>query len=76
MLCFDPEKRISAAAALRHTWLLKNTEAIVINEIINSEAMKNLKDFRAETKLQQAALTFLATHLITKEEMKELHQTF
>lgn len=72
MLCFDPDKRIAATSALRHTWLLKNTESIVIEEVINSEAMKNLKDFRAETKLQSAALTFLATHLITKEEMQEL----
>jgi hypothetical protein len=30
---------------------LKNTETIVIEEVINSEALKNLKEFRAETKL-------------------------
>jgi len=33
--------------------------------------LKNLKDFNASTKLQQAALTFLTTHLTTKEEMAE-----
>jgi hypothetical protein len=51
MLAFDPEKRISAASAISHNWILKNTETIVIEEVFNSEALKNLKDFRAENKL-------------------------
>ena len=51
MLTFDPEKRISAAQAIGHPWILRNTETIVIEEVINSEALKNLKEFRAETKL-------------------------
>jgi hypothetical protein len=37
-------------------------------DIINSDALKNLKDFNANTKMQQAALSFLTTHLITKKE--------
>ena len=44
--------------------------------MVNSDALKNLKDFNASSKLQQAALTFLTTHLITTEEMKELMKTF
>ena len=72
MLCLDQDKRISAELALTHTWIKKNTDSIVIEEVINSDALKNLKDFRAETKLQMAAITFLSTHLITKEEMAEL----
>ena len=47
MLTFDPDKRISAAQALSHSWIVKNTETIVIEEVINSEALKNLKNFRA-----------------------------
>lgn len=51
MLTFDPERRISAFDCLKHNWITKNTETIVIEEVINSEALKNLKIFRAETKL-------------------------
>ena len=51
LLCFDQDKRISASQAIHHPWILKNTETIIIEEVINSEALKNLKDFRAETKL-------------------------
>ena len=76
MLCFDQDKRISATQVLNHNWIHKNTESIVIEEVINSDALKNLKDFRAETKLQQAAVTFLSTHLINKDEMAELQNAF
>lgn len=71
MLCFDAEKRITAAQAINHQWIVKNTETILFDEFINSEALKNLKEFNASSKLQQAALTFLIAHLITKEEMEE-----
>jgi hypothetical protein len=47
-----------------------------LEEVINSEALKNLKDFNSQSKLQQAALTFLTTHMITQEEMRELARTF
>ena len=52
MLCFDIEKRIGAAAAIGHPWIVKNTETILFEEFINSEALKNLKEFNASTKLQ------------------------
>ncbi len=76
MLTFDPERRISAAQALSHQWIVKNTELLLIEEAFNSDAMKNLKNFRAENKLQQAALTFLTMHLINKDEMVELQKAF
>jgi hypothetical protein len=43
MLTFDPDKRISATSALSHSWIQKNTENILIEEAIHSEALKNLK---------------------------------
>lgn len=51
MLCFDQDKRIAAAQAISHAWIVKNTETIVFDEFINSEALKNLKDFNANSKL-------------------------
>jgi hypothetical protein len=38
--------------------------------------LKSLKEFSSQSKLQQAALTFLTTHMITQEEMRELAKTF
>ena len=43
MLCFDAEKRIGASAAIGHPWIVKNTETILFEEFINSDALKNLK---------------------------------
>ena len=51
MLYFDHEKRISASQAIGHPWILKNTDNITFEEVINSDALKNLKDFNASTKL-------------------------
>jgi calcium-dependent protein kinase len=48
----------------------------VLEEAVNSDALKNLKEFNSTNKLQQAALTFLTTHMITQEEMRELQKTF
>jgi calcium-dependent protein kinase len=76
MLTFDPEKRISAQTALGNSWILKNTESLLIDEAIHTEALKNLKEFNASSKLQQAALTFLTTHLINKDEMAEIYKAF
>jgi calcium-dependent protein kinase len=61
---------------LHHDWIIQNTETQLLEEVINSEALKNLKDFNSQSKLQQAALTFLTTHMITQEEMRELAKTF
>jgi len=51
MLTYEADKRISAPQALAHQWIVKNTEMLLIEEAFNSDALKNLKDFRAESKL-------------------------
>jgi calcium-dependent protein kinase len=76
MLTFDPERRITAQNALLHTWIQNNTESMQIEDAQHSEAMKNLHSFNAQNKLQSAALTFMTTHMISTEEMRELQKTF
>lgn len=39
-------------------------------------ALQNLRDFRAEKKLQQAAITFIVSQLASKEEMDQLQKAF
>ena len=52
----------------------------MIKEKVNKEVMqhnlKNLKNFKAEQKLQQAAFTFIASQLASKEEKQRLLETF
>lgn len=65
MLCFDPERRITAQQAILHAWVVNNTENMLIEEAAHSDALANLQMFNSSNKLQQAALTFLTTHMIT-----------
>lgn len=43
---------------------------------MSKTALGNLKNFTAEAKLKQAAITFMTTHLATKEERMQLKQSF
>ena len=78
LLEFNPSKRISAAEALTHQWLLsKNTKSVDKN--LSMKCLKNMKKFHAERKLQQASLTYIVNNLLSKEEkndMLELFQNF
>lgn len=60
-------KRLSAKEALQHPWIKEKVKTN-FNEKVSKQAMSNLRDFTANTKLKQAALTFMTTHLATKEE--------
>ena len=60
MICVDPKKRISAKEALQHPWLRKilqipDHEA----QTLDPETIKQLKLFKASSKLRQAALNVL-----------------
>ena len=76
MLAFDSDRRIVAKDALSHPWISKNTAATQLSDIEHVDILKNLKDFDANNKLQQATLTFMTTHLISQEETRELMKTF
>lgn len=71
----DPQRRMTAKEALSHKWILRK----VHNDFdidVAKQTISNLQDFRAETKLKQAAITFMVTHLSTKQEQKELKKSF
>lgn len=76
MLMYDPSKRLSAKEVLEHRWfekvLIKNT----VNKEVIQHNLRNLKNFRAEQKLQQATFTFIASQLASKEEKQQLMETF
>ena len=80
LLEVDPNKRLSAAQALEHVWFKKNINLDLLKETKNPESigmfMKNITEFCAEQKLQQATLAFLVHNFAPKEELNELKKIF
>lgn len=75
MLTYDPDKRITAENALKHQWVMKKAyEEIDVEVTLN--ALKNLKNFNIEKKLQQATITYLVNQLAQKEDLIELQKAF
>ena len=75
MLILDPDQRISASDALEHEWFTKYKKGEIDNSKL-SKAMKGLKKFKTDQKMQQAALSYIVTHMATKEDTKELDEAF
>jgi calcium-dependent protein kinase len=75
MLDFNPTSRYSASECLNHKWLTDNTKK-TIDTKFSIKCLNNMKKFHAERKLQQAALTYIVNHLLSKEEKNELLELF
>jgi len=76
-MTYHPRQRISAEEALRHTWINKHSqkEFIMTPDIRNY--LENLRSFNKPlTSLQKAALTYMAGHVIAKEEEIKLRDAF
>ena len=75
MLEFNPSTRFSASECLSHKWLTELTKKN-LDQKFSVKCLNNMKKFHAERKLQQAALTFIVNHLMSKEEKNELLELF
>jgi calcium-dependent protein kinase len=76
MLQLNPDKRPSAHECLEDEWVVTNSLNSFRNSDIPLNTLVNLKAHRAEQKLQQAVLTFMSSQLISKDESKQLAETF
>ena len=78
MLTKDFNDRISAKEALNHEWFSLNTKEKILrlDMPIARRSLRNLKDFRSTTKLQEAILFFLVNNLTSKEEQEDLLEQF
>lgn len=79
MLTKDPKVRINANDALRHPWFEKFDSAFATKEEQNEnliQSLRNLKNFSAESSLQRAVLSYIATQEIEPQEEKHLKQLF
>lgn len=66
----DVKKRPSAAQALKHPWLSHIKE--VVDQEATEDILNNLKAFRADEILKQAALGYMASQLVSKQEKEKL----
>lgn len=57
-------------------WIVKNAAAKEYNSISGMHSLENLKNFRAERKLQQAVLAFITNQLISTADIRELRDNF
>eukprot|EP00914_Ancora_sagittata_P011954 GHVO01023177.1.p1 GENE.GHVO01023177.1~~GHVO01023177.1.p1 ORF type:complete len:548 (-),score=88.06 GHVO01023177.1:70-1713(-) len=77
MLIYDPAKRITAEAALKHPWCQRAAEdKIQPDQPALANALQNMKKFQTSQKLAQAALLFIGSKLTTAEETKSLTDIF
>ena len=74
----DPKSRISAEEALKDNWIKHNLDLSKenVSKTQLKHQYKNLKNFSAKTKLQQASIAFLVHQLTTNETTKELRSMF
>ena len=80
LLKVNPLKRISAKEALEDIWFKKNINIDKLKEGQNLNNfdmfIKNISEFCAEQKLQQATLAFLVHNFAPKDELNELKKIF
>ncbi len=76
MLTYDPEKRVSAEEALSDIWIVKYTHADRVEAVNVLESMTLLKQFKAESNLQKAVLSYMADHIMSLEQEQKMRQVF
>jgi calcium-dependent protein kinase len=75
MLKYNVKERYNASECLNHAWFKKN-EKIDKNSKVSLNALKNMKQFKAKGKLEQATVSFIVNQLISKQERNELLSQF
>ncbi|CAG9317318.1 unnamed protein product [Blepharisma stoltei] len=76
LLVFNPNERISAEQALEHPWIKSNIQNITSENPIYSDALNQLRKIRIKSKFEKCILSFIASHILTAEDEKELSKLF
>lgn len=78
MLEFEPNKRISSQEAIEHPWLvnIKQKQITNIDKNYFSSVLKNIKDFNAKEKLQQATIAYIVHFIYNSQEIEGLKKVF
>lgn len=75
LLEYDTELRLTAAQAIKHTWTTGNYEQNPRRTALLSDGVGNFMAFCRTQRLQQAALTAMATQL-SSQQMEQLQEQF
>lgn len=76
LLEYDSSQRPSAEQALNDHWIKNTAQKSEVNKPIAMQVMKNLKSFRATSKLHTALWGFLVAFCSTTEEKNKLLKIF
>lgn len=76
MMIYDPSERFTALEALNHPWIESSCCKEIVSKDSTKSLLNDLRSFNAELKLQQAALTYIVSQLVTNKEKEELQSTF
>lgn len=81
MLSFEPYKRPSAREALQHPWIRRVIEAqteVTQNRdrVMTQQALGEVVRFQAPSKLQQAALTYIASQCLSKFDKAPIERIY
>jgi len=76
MMLYDPSQRYSALEALNHPWIQGTASKEKIPSDETKSLLGDLRSFSAQHKLQQAALTYIVSQLITSKEKEQFQSVF
>ena len=81
LLEHDPNKRISAKAAINHEWFkIQNTKELLFNCSNGANTMgsmlNTISSYKSDFKLQQVAIAFIVHNMTQTEEVKEIYSIF
>jgi calcium-dependent protein kinase len=78
LLTLDQDKRPSAEDALKHPWIVEANKLTTANlqSDVALNALTNLQNFNANSKLQQATYAFIASQLLGKQEKESIDKVF
>ncbi|OMJ66055.1 hypothetical protein SteCoe_37240 [Stentor coeruleus] len=75
LLILEPNDRISALEAISHPWV-KSFRGHEEEQVNLAHTLENLKQFSSNNKLKDAVYTFLATQVVSSEEVRTLKAEF
>jgi calcium-dependent protein kinase len=78
MLTYDFKKRVTAKECLQHKWIKEvgKVEDYKLTLPIGRRSLRNLKTFKAESKMQEAIMYFIVNQLMNKDEKEDLMNAF
>jgi len=76
MLAYEPEKRLSAAQALRRRFIKKSNEGSDVSNADLRISVLNLRNFKIQTKFQKAVLTYCASQQLTQKAEAKIRKLF